>query len=80
VPAGLIPAAAASDTGGSIRIQLRLVLEGPTLANRKSRIVRRRATTRNVRASPPVTRYGYLRIQSLVLLVTSILSSVILMR
>jgi hypothetical protein len=28
VPAGLIPAAAASDTGGSIRIQLRLVLEG----------------------------------------------------
>jgi hypothetical protein len=47
-------------------VQLCLVLEGkPTLANRKSRITRRRFATYNVRANAP--HFGYLRMRSLVL-------------
>ena len=42
--------------------QLRLVLErgNSTLANRKSRIMRRRVATHNVRANAPVTRFRVL--------------------
>jgi hypothetical protein len=40
----------------------------PTLANRKSRIMRRRVATHNVRDNGPPSHYfGYLRIRSLVL-------------
>jgi hypothetical protein len=40
----------------------------PTLANRKSRIMRRRVPTHNTRANAPSHDFGYLRIRSLVLL------------
>jgi hypothetical protein len=52
-----------------------------TLPNRKSRIMRRRAATQNVRANAPVTDFGYVRIRSILLFpVTIMLFSMILMR
>jgi len=60
----LLGALGAGAFGGRQRgdgFRLRLVLErGNPLANRKSRIMRRRIATHNVRANAPVTRFRVL--------------------
>jgi len=82
----LLGALGAGAFGGRQRgdgFQLRLVLERGklTLANRKSRIMRRRVATHNVRANAPRhTISGTCGFGALSFPVTSMLFSVILMR